>query len=282
MKTGKLKLLWELFITFFKIGAFTFGGGYAMVCIIEREVVANKKWVTEQDILDMLVIAESTPGVIAVNSATFVGYKVAGVVGGIIATLGVVIPSFIIISLISYFFSYFKNNVWVAAAFKGIRCAVVILIFNAVAKLSKPIKKTLWTITIAVIAFVLATFFNIDVIFIIIAGGLLGIIVYAIYYSKHPYIAPERIKATTEKTSNNNVNNIDFVENNKNILDKSQNDELNNNNEKLDNKNEKLNNKNNELNNKTDELNNKNEELDNEKEKLKKVADKKVKKGVKK
>ena len=100
---SKTRILWELFATFFKIGLFTFGGGYAMISIIQRETVEKHKWVTDEDIMNMIVIAESTPGVIAVNSATFVGYKVAGVWGGILATFGVVSPSFLIIILISLF-----------------------------------------------------------------------------------------------------------------------------------------------------------------------------------
>ena len=96
---GKLKTLWQVFITFFKIGAFTFGGGYAMIPLIQKETVDNHGWVTDEDILEIIAIAESTPGPIAINSATFVGYKVAGFLGAFCATFGVVLPSFVIISL---------------------------------------------------------------------------------------------------------------------------------------------------------------------------------------
>ena len=112
--------LWSLFITFFKIGAFTFGGGYAMVSVMEEELAEKKKWITSQDMLDMLVIAESTPGAIAVNTATSVGYRTHGVIGGIVATLGVVLPSFIIISALYFVISALEGNRWYNAAFKGV------------------------------------------------------------------------------------------------------------------------------------------------------------------
>lgn len=181
-KASKGKNLWDLFATFFKIGAFTFGGGYAMVSVIERDLVKNKKWITENELLDMIIIAESTPGVIAVNSATFVGYKKGGVLGGITATFGAVLPSFIVILLLSYFILAVQNNIWVTAVFKGIRCAVIILIANAVIKLSKPVKKTPLSVTIMAISFVLSLFIGINTIYIILGGGFFGIVYYAIKY----------------------------------------------------------------------------------------------------
>ena len=109
----KLKKCWVLFVTFFKIGAFTFGGGYAMIPLIQKEVVESKGFITDEDILDIFAIAESTPGPIAINSATFIGYKIAGVLGSFFATLGVVLPSFIIIFIISMFADAFKQNEYV-------------------------------------------------------------------------------------------------------------------------------------------------------------------------
>lgn len=164
-----------LFTTFFKIGAFTFGGGYAMISLIETEVCENHKWATKEDILDMLAIAESTPGVIAVNSATFIGYKVAGFWGAFFATLGVVIPSFIIISLISLFYAAFRENRIISYAFDGIKAGVVVIMLGAIIKFSKNINLTLINLAILTLAFVLASFTEIDVIFIIIGVGLLGL-----------------------------------------------------------------------------------------------------------
>ena len=125
---NKLNTLKELFCTFFKIGAFTFGGGYAMISIIQKEAVENKKWVSDEDILDVVAIAESTPGPIAINSSTFIGYKVMGFWGAFFATLGTVLPSFIIISTIAYFLGQFNEYRVVKFAFNGIRAGVFVLI----------------------------------------------------------------------------------------------------------------------------------------------------------
>lgn len=125
----------SLFLTFAKIGAFTFGGGYAMISLIDSECVDKKKWLTHDEFLDMTAIAEATPGPIAINCATYVGYKQAGVIGAVLATLGVVMPSFLIILLISLFFENFLKFEIVANAFKGIRIAVSILIIQAGAKM---------------------------------------------------------------------------------------------------------------------------------------------------
>lgn len=195
----KKNSLWDVFLAFFKIGLCTFGGGYAMVSVIERDLVNNKKWITAEDMMNMLVIAESTPGVIAINSATFVGYKRAGVLGGIVATLGAVMPSFLIISVLSYFILAVQNNIWINAAFRGIRCAVVILIINAVIKLSKPIKKTWLTVLCIVIAFVLSTFLEINAIYIILGSGLLGIIYYGIKYRKMKEVPTETANQDEKK-----------------------------------------------------------------------------------
>ena len=116
--------LWELFWTFFKIGAFTFGGGYAMIAILEQDLVENKKWISSADMMDMIIIAESTPGVIAVNMATSIGYRKRGVLGSIIATLGVTLPSFLMILALSFAVEEFSGNHWYKAAFAGIRCCV--------------------------------------------------------------------------------------------------------------------------------------------------------------
>lgn len=127
----------ELFLSFFKIGAFTFGGGYAMVALIENECVERKKWITHDEMMDVTVIAESTPGPISINCATFVGYKYAGLSGAVSATLGVVVPAFVIIFVIATLLENFLDIKWVANAFKGIKQAVGILIIGAAVKMIK-------------------------------------------------------------------------------------------------------------------------------------------------
>ncbi len=177
MKNKKYEVgLWQLFWTFFKVGAFTFGGGYAMIAILEEELVAKKKWITSQDMLDIIVIAESTPGVIAVNSATSVGYRTHGVWGALVATLGVVLPSFAIIFGLSFALSAFQDNKWYKAAFTGIQACVTILIVNAFTKLSKQLEISVFSIVLLVAAFAVATFTNFNVIFVILIGGALGVI----------------------------------------------------------------------------------------------------------
>ena len=132
-----MKLLWELFLTFAKVGVMTFGGGMAMLPILQREVVENKGWATDEELTDYFAIGQCTPGVIAVNTATFAGRKVLGNVGGVVATLGVVFPSLIIISLLAGVITTFAEVAWVKNAFAGIRVCVCVLIFNAVVKLWK-------------------------------------------------------------------------------------------------------------------------------------------------
>ena len=138
-----MKKIIELFVTFFKIGLFTFGGGYAMISIIEDNCVEKKKWITHDEMMNVTVIAESTPGPIAINCATFVGYKVAGMMGAVFATLGVVLPSFVIILIISFFLDNFLEIPVIANAFMGIKVAVGILILNAGITMLKKMKKKL-------------------------------------------------------------------------------------------------------------------------------------------
>ena len=132
-----MKLLWDMFITFAKVGVMTFGGGYAMLPILQREVVDNKGWATEEELIDYFAIGQCTPGVIAVNTATFIGQKKKGFAGAIVATLGVVFPSLVIISLLAGVIEAFSHLVWVQNAFGGIRVCVCVLIANAVVKLYK-------------------------------------------------------------------------------------------------------------------------------------------------
>ena len=134
-------MLKSLFLTFAKIGLFTFGGGYAMLSVIEDNCVEQKKWITHEELMDMTVIAESTPGPIAINCATYVGYKMAGFQGAVWATLGIVLPSFAIIYFISKFLEHFLEITLIANAFKGIQVAVGILILNAACNMMKKMKK---------------------------------------------------------------------------------------------------------------------------------------------
>ena len=167
--------LWRLFITFLKVGAFTFGGGYAMIAILQDELVAKKQWITDADMLDMIVIAESTPGVIAVNTATSVGFKLRGVLGALVATLGVVLPSFCIIFGLSFAIKAFRDNVWYQAAFSAIQACVTILIVNAFVKMVKQLDNDVFSFLVMFAAFVVAVFTKFNVIFVILIGGVLGV-----------------------------------------------------------------------------------------------------------
>ena len=166
----------SLFVTFFKIGAFTFGGGYAMIPIIQREIVENKHWLSDDDILEIIAVSESTPGPIAINSATFVGYRIAGFWGAFFSTFAVVFPSFAIISLISMLLREFSSLDAVKYAFFGIRAAVLALLIRALWLMYKKCPKNPASYFILAIAFILSAFFSINLIFVIIICALLGII----------------------------------------------------------------------------------------------------------
>lgn len=171
----KKKLL-DLFLTFFKIGAFTFGGGYAMIALLEEEVVTNKGWLTSEEILDIIAIAETTPGPLSVNASTYIGYKVGGIGGSILATLGVVLPSFVIISILSVFIIKFKENKVVEMIFKGVRSGIIVLIFNAAFRLTKKVPKEIFTYFILILIIVTTLIFNINVILMLIISACLGIL----------------------------------------------------------------------------------------------------------
>lgn len=184
-KTSKIKQLWTLFITFFKIGLFTFGGGYAMIPLIQDQVVNKHKWLRAQEMNDMILIAESTPGPIAINSSTYVGYRVGGFLGAFFATLGVVLPSFCIILIISYFFRDLLSFPLIAAAFKGIKIAVAILILDAAWRIGKVIKFDVYSIIMLIVIFILQIVFSIlniriSSIYFIIMGMLLGLVLYGL------------------------------------------------------------------------------------------------------
>ena len=172
----KLKTCLTLFLTFLKIGAFTFGGGYAMIPIIEKEMVEKHKWIKSEDILDIFAIAESTPGPIAINSATFIGYKIAGVFGSFCATFGVVLPSFVIISIISLVLREFSDIKAVQYAFNGIRAGVLALIIKALISMYKQCPKNLFSYIVLALAFLVVAIFNINVIYVVIGCGVIGLV----------------------------------------------------------------------------------------------------------
>lgn len=168
--------LWDLFRTFLKIGAFTFGGGYAMIPLVQNEIVDKKGYITDEEFIKLIAIAEATPGVIAVNTATFVGYRTAGIWGGLLSTLGVILPSFVIITIISMFYDSFRNIIWVDWAFSGIRAGIMVLIAGALVRIIKKSELSFfWTILI-IVAFCVASFTEINVIWIILCGAAAGIV----------------------------------------------------------------------------------------------------------
>ena len=181
----KFKTNLQLFLTMLKIGLFTFGGGYAMIALLEHEFVTKKKWLEQEEFLDVAAIAESTPGPIAINVATFIGYRRGGVLGSLAATLGMVLPSFVIIYVISLFFDWFLDLKPVAFAFKGIRVAVIYLILSAGLRMLKKMKKTPYTIvavTLTVILMVTLTFLSVKLsaVIYILAGGVVGVVIWLI------------------------------------------------------------------------------------------------------
>ena len=178
---GKIKTNFVLFYNFLKIGAFTFGGGLAMIPLVSRIVVEKYHWMTDDEMVDMIAIAESTPGVIAVNLATFIGFKLNKFFGALFATLGVILPSFLIITLISFFYEKFIEIEVVSWAFMGIKACVAILILNAGIKLLKNVKKNVFSILVLLIAFMLCLFVNaISTVYIIIGGLVVGVLYYTI------------------------------------------------------------------------------------------------------
>ena len=164
----------DVFLTFFKIGLFTLGGGYAMIPLIEAEIIEKKKWVGKDEFLDLMAVAQSCPGVFAVNIAIFIGYRLRRVKGAIVSCIGTALPSFIIILLIALFFHQFKDNEMVAAAFRGIRPAVVALIAVPTYNLAKKAKLTWKTVWVPIASALLIWLLGVSPILIIVAAGILG------------------------------------------------------------------------------------------------------------
>ena len=186
---NKSKTLWQLFITYLKIGLFTFGGGYAMIALIEDEISTKKKWISKEELADIITIAESTPGPIAINSATYIGYKMGGVLGSALATAGVVIPSLVIIFIISMFFDLFMSFEIVQYAFMGIKCAVGLIILRTGWKMVKSFKKTpLHLILFAgsIIGITLVNLFawNFSSVYFVLIGAIIGLFLYFLEKNK--------------------------------------------------------------------------------------------------
>lgn len=171
-----MKELWTLFLVFARMGAVTFGGGYAMLPIIQREIVEKRKWATEEEVMDYYAIGQCTPGIIAVNTSTFIGYRLKGVLGGIVATLGFVFPSLVIISVIAAFLTNFADIIWVKYAFNGVRACVCALVLDAVIKLGKKSIIDPWCVVIAVVVLGLSLFTSVSPVIIVIVAGALGVL----------------------------------------------------------------------------------------------------------
>ena len=181
----RLKTLFLLFLSMLKVGLFTFGGGYAMIHILEHEFVQKRAWIDREEFMDVVVVAESTPGPIAINCSTYIGYKQEKFLGAVFATFGMVLPSFVIIYLISLFFNLFLSITAVASAFKGVQVCVVFLILSAGLKMLKKIKKTPFTLLVMGLTFACMLAFSIfavnfsSILYILISGSI-GLLLYVI------------------------------------------------------------------------------------------------------
>lgn len=176
---GKAKLLWTIFITFFKIGMFTFGGGYAMISWMEGEVIQKRRWIEAAEFTEILALSSSVPGAVAINASVFIGHKTAGRLGAMAAMSGVVLPSFMIITLIAGFFMQARCYPVIKAVFSGVRAAIVALILLAALKIGKEVIKDVASLFIMSSAMVLVLFFNVHAITVIIGGALAGFIILA-------------------------------------------------------------------------------------------------------
>lgn len=179
-KKSNTKTYWILFYTFLKIGAFTFGGGYAMIPLIQKEIVEKRRWISSDTVLEIIAIAESTPGPIAVNTATFVGYRIGGFWGALFATVGIVLPSFFVILAISYVLQEFSHIKAIQYAFFGIRAGVLALILQALFSISRQTKLDILSWIIMGAAFVLVAFLGVDTLIVILGCALFGVIASAI------------------------------------------------------------------------------------------------------
>ena len=180
-----MSLLLDLFLSFAKIGLFTFGGGYAMIALIENACVEKKQWITHDEMMNITVIAESTPGPIAINCATYVGYKQKGLIGAVAATIGMILPSFCIVFLISLFLDHFLEITWIAHAFLGIKIAVGILILDAAIKMIQKMQKKWMPRVFMICAFIIMMLINvfsvrISTVILMLAAGAISLIIFII------------------------------------------------------------------------------------------------------
>lgn len=180
----KVKTYFDIFLTFFKIGLFTFGGGYAMIGVMQKDIVEKKKWIDEDTMLELITISEATPGPFAINGATYIGYHKAKFLGSLFATLGVVLPSFMIILLVSLFLEAFNDNTVLQNALKGISAGVPVLIFHALFKLSKKVKINLINGALILIAFTVAFFTDFSVVLLLILTAVFALLYSAIQRGK--------------------------------------------------------------------------------------------------
>lgn len=195
-KSSRLKNLLELYFVFFKIGAVTFGGGLAMLPIIEKELVTKRNWVTKDKLLDYFAIGQATPGIIAVNVATFLGYSRGGVLGSLVATLGVVTPSIIIISIIAKFLSGFSENITVKKALAGINVVVAALLTKVLWGFRKKIFANVLSVILFALAFVGITFFDVNTVLVVLASILCGIV---FFFLSNKKIAKDEVPSVENK-----------------------------------------------------------------------------------
>lgn len=172
----KIKLYWKLFTSTFYISAFTFGGGFVIVPLMKKKFVDDLKWIEEKEMLDLTAIAQSSPGAIAVNASILIGYRIAGIIGAMITILGTILPPLIIITAISYFYDFFKDNAVIAALLKGMQAGIAAVILDVVLSMGGKIvkEKSVISILLMIAAFVAVYFLKINVFFIIIGSGLIG------------------------------------------------------------------------------------------------------------
>lgn len=174
----------NLFLSFLKIGAFTFGSGYAMITLLQKEIVEKHHWMTDEEVLEMIAVAESTPGSITVCGSAFVGYKIAGLLGAIIATIGVILPSLIIIISVSHILTEFSGNIYVQRAFNGIRIAILALIIKAMVSLFQQIPKRYFSYIMIAFALITVGILNINGLYIIICCALIGVAYHIYFYRR--------------------------------------------------------------------------------------------------
>ncbi|MDR1933467.1 MAG: chromate transporter [Spirochaetales bacterium] len=183
-ETVKARDLLTMFVSFFKIGAFTIGGGYAMLPLIEREFVDVRGWVTQEEIVDVFAVAQSLPGVIAINTSICIGYKIGGIRGSLMAAAGMIIPSFVSILLIAVFLVNMQNNQWIQKAFSGVRAGVTAMILLAAIKLGKSVLRNPPAWVLGALSFLALVVFDINAILVILASALSGFVIYGILKAK--------------------------------------------------------------------------------------------------